>query len=40
LSVHNDGVRLDVQAVSKDGRSLTNISRFVPLPQHLAEATP
>ncbi|MCH2135468.1 MAG: hypothetical protein MK101_02675 [Phycisphaerales bacterium] len=40
LSVRIDGVRVDVQAASSDGRTLTTISRFVPLPQHLAQVTP
>lgn len=40
LSVQIEGVRLEVQAVAPDGRPLTTIARFVPLPQHLAEAAP
>ncbi len=40
LSVHIDGVRLEVQAVATDGRSLATVCRFVPIPQHLAEMTP
>ena len=40
LAVQIDGVHVRVRAVSPQGRDLAIIERFVPLPQHLAEAMP
>ncbi len=38
LSVQIEGVHVQVRADDEQGRSLSVLERFVPLPQHLAEA--
>lgn len=39
IAVDIEGVQIRVQASATDGRALTTIERFLPLPQHLAEVT-
>lgn len=39
IAVDIEGVQIRVQASAADGRTLTTIERFLPLPQHLAEVT-
>ncbi len=40
MAAEIEGVHIQVRAEASNGRALTTIERFVPLPQHLAETMP